>query len=52
VEDGKIVSAEEALTQALRRFCGSMFSLSHFRQLITPRNVQMMQMKVPQLIQG
>src|SRR6266550_4227078 len=38
--------------QALRLLRGSARSSWHLRQKITPRNVQMMQMNVPQLSQG
>src|SRR6185503_14119455 len=38
--------------QAERLLRGSARCSSHFRQKTTPRNVQMMQMNVPQLSQG
>ena len=38
--------------QALRLLRGSALSSWHLRQKTTPRNVQMMQMNVPQLSQG
>jgi hypothetical protein len=38
--------------QALRCTRGSMLSSWHFRQVATPRKVQMMQMNVPQFAHG
>jgi hypothetical protein len=42
----------DATRYALRWDSESAFSSLHFRQYITPRKVQMMQMNVPQLSHG